>query len=104
MEVPEYLFVHNDTSAGDSALFNDECPFGDRCMKLRIGVGSNAIDFESDPSRPIFYRMVLKGGRGWSIFELSDNPDDLLNARILLPVLGSLGTNDIDNHEGQSQL
>lgn len=37
------------------------------CMDITIGVGSNAIDFESDPSNPIFHRMVLKGGRGWSI-------------------------------------
>lgn len=43
-----------------------------------MSLGSNAIDYESDPSNPLFYRMVLFGGRGWSIFELSEDPDDLL--------------------------
>lgn len=46
--------------------------------EIVLSVGSNAIDFESDPTNPIFHRMVLFGGRGWSIYELPDNPDDLL--------------------------
>jgi hypothetical protein len=48
------------------------------CMEIKLSVGSNSIDYESDPQNPIMQRMVLMGGRGWSIFELSDNPDDLL--------------------------
>lgn len=77
--VPERIFDPNNTDAGDSALFNDDCSAeGDCLSKVEISVGSYSIDYESDPSNPIFYRMVLFGGRGWSIYELPDDPQDLL--------------------------
>ena len=80
--VPQFIFDANNTSAGHSALFNSECqdPAGQNlCLKeVELSVGSNAIDFESDPQNPIFYRMVLFGGRGWSIYELPENPNNQL--------------------------
>jgi hypothetical protein len=42
-----------------------------------FSVGSTAIDY-NDPKNPVFQRMVLLGGRGWSIYELPDDPDSLL--------------------------
>jgi hypothetical protein len=82
--VPKYIFDPNHTAIGHSAFFNDDCKGNlpnntEDCLgKVRLSVGSNAIDFESDPTNPIFYRMVLFGGRGWSIYELPDDPEDLL--------------------------
>jgi hypothetical protein len=65
-------------SAGHAALFNSKCS-GDECVSsTRLSVGSNAIDYDTDPKNPIFYRMVMHGGRGWSIYELPSNPDNLL--------------------------
>lgn len=78
MIVPEYMFVENNTNTGYSAPFNMECAMDAGCAEIFLSAGSNAIDFETDPSNPIFYRIVLNGGRGWSVFELSDDPDDLL--------------------------
>ncbi|CAJ1963749.1 unnamed protein product [Cylindrotheca closterium] len=79
--VPKAIFDENNTAAGHSALFNNECqdsndPGAEQlCLKkVELSVGSNSIDFESDPMNPIFYRMVLFGGRGWSIYELPENP------------------------------
>jgi hypothetical protein len=78
MEVPKKIFDPENPSVGASALFNSNCE-GTACVgNVGIGTGSNAIDYESDPSRPIFHRMVLHGGRGWSIYELPENPSDLL--------------------------
>ena len=37
-----------------------------------------AIDYELDPAHPTFHRMVIVGGRGWTIYELPDDPDSLL--------------------------
>ena len=63
---------------GDAALFNSACE-GISCLgSAEISMGSTAVDYESDPSNPIFYRMVLFGGRGWSIYELPEDPNDLL--------------------------
>jgi hypothetical protein len=77
---PPHTVFHptNSTTLGDSHIFNSECA-GPFCVdEVTMSLGSNAIDYESDPTNPLFYRMVLFGGRGWSIFELSDDPDDLL--------------------------
>ena len=87
MITPKFLFDANANRTfgdfTDSAVFNSECIgtiMNDaECIeKIEISVGSNSIDYESDPANPIFYRMVLFGGRGWSIFELPEDPDDLL--------------------------
>ena len=65
-------------SAGHAALFNSECE-GDACVSsTRISVGSTSIDYDTDPKNPIFYRMVMQGGRGWSIYELPPDPNSLL--------------------------
>ena len=45
---------------------------------MKISLGSTAIDYEVDPKNPVFERMVLFGGRGWTVFELPDNPHALL--------------------------
>lgn len=78
MEVPKKVFDPENPTAGASAKFNSNCE-GSACVgNVGIGMGSNAIDYESDPTRPIFHRMVLHGGRGWSIYELPENPSDLV--------------------------
>jgi len=78
MEVPKNVFDPENPATGSSALFNSDCQ-GIECVgNVGIGVGSNAIDYESDPTRPIFQRMVLHGGRGWSIFELPEDPSDMV--------------------------
>ncbi|KAL3926573.1 MAG: hypothetical protein SGBAC_013421 [Bacillariaceae sp.] len=81
--VPKLVFDENNTFVGHSALFNDDCqdnPENEQlCLKdVEFSVGSNSIDFESDPKNPIFYRMVLLGGRGWSIYELPEDSSDQL--------------------------
>lgn len=83
--VPKQIFDANNTSEGHAAFFNSDCKNhvpGDQkhlCLKeVELSVGSNSIDFESDPKNPIFYRMVLFGGRGWSIYELPRNPKNQL--------------------------
>ena len=45
---------------------------------VRLSVGSSAIDYELDPANPTFHRMVMFGGRGWTIYELPKNPEALL--------------------------
>jgi len=95
--VPKFIFDENNTSAGHSALFNDDCkdtPAGEQlCLrKVDLSVGSNSIDFESDPKNPIFYRMVLFGGRGWSIYELPENPRNQLKL--------VFDSGDVMEHEG----
>ena len=80
MFVPPHMFDPTDSTRSDSSVFNSACALGDEiCLKdVKLSVGSTAIDYESDPSNPIFNRMVLFGGRGWSIYELPDDPEDLL--------------------------
>uniref|UniRef100_A0A6U2Y7X6 Alkaline phosphatase n=1 Tax=Entomoneis paludosa TaxID=265537 RepID=A0A6U2Y7X6_9STRA len=78
MTVPTKIFDPQNIMSGHAALFNEECE-GDKCVDgTRLSVGSVAIDYHSDPTNPIFYRMVLFGGRGWSVYELPENPDNLL--------------------------
>lgn len=78
MQVSETLFDRNDISAGPSALFNAACE-GQECVGgVEISLGSSAINYEVNSTHPIFHRMVLYGGRGWSIYELPENPDALL--------------------------
>ena len=80
MITPKSVFDPNSATGDSSAssLFNSECT-GDDCLDgIKFSVGSVSIDYESDPTNPIFYRMVLFGGRGWSIYELPEDPDDLL--------------------------
>ena len=45
---------------------------------LQISIGSTSIDYEVDPKNPVFERMVMFGGRGWTVFELPENPHALL--------------------------
>jgi len=72
------IFDPTNAAAGYSSPFNSACE-GIHCVgDVELSIESNAIDFESDVNHPIFYRMVLFGGRGWSIFELPSNPDALL--------------------------
>ena len=72
------IFDPVDFTAGSAALFNEKCVGPDCVQDIELAVGSSAIDFESDPSNPVFHRMVMFGGRGWSIFELPQDPDSLL--------------------------
>ena len=67
------------------ALFNANCEVlnsdnnNTNCVgNVELSVGSTAIDYELDPANPTFHRMVLVGGRGWSIYELPEDPDSLL--------------------------
>lgn len=60
------------------ALFNENCEGAGCVGDVKFSVGSTAIDYELDPTNPTFHRMVMKGGRGWTIYELPDDPDDLL--------------------------
>lgn len=71
--------IHVPTSLlEDSLLFNAGCE-GPKCVGgVRLSLGSSAIDYELKPSNPTFMRMVMFGGRGWTIFELPDNPEKLL--------------------------
>ena len=80
MITPEILFDENNPSDGHSSVFNrDACLEEDLCIdKVELSLGSYAIDYESDPQEPIFHRMVLFGSRGFSIFQLPDDPEDSL--------------------------
>ena len=61
-----------------ASLFNANCE-GPVCVGgVRLSVGSSAIDYELDPANPTFHRMVMFGGRGWTIYELPKNPEALL--------------------------
>ena len=72
------IFDPNNITLGTSYLFNGECE-GDDCVNdARIALGSNAVDYESDWTNPIYHRMVLSGGRGWSVYELPEDPENLL--------------------------
>ena len=72
------MFAPGDATKGNSAPFSSSCQ-GDNCVgDLGISLGSSAIDYESDPTNPIFYRMVMFGGRGWSIFEVPEDDESLL--------------------------
>ena len=78
MSVPSSVFVPGDSTAGTSASFHADCQ-GDSCVgDTGISLGSTAIDYESDPTNPIFYRMVMFGGRGWSIFEVPQDRESVL--------------------------
>ena len=66
------------STAGILALFNSACEGPDCVGEVGISVGSSAINYELDPAQPLFYQMVLFGGRGWSIYELPDDLDALL--------------------------
>mmetsp|Transcript_10619 Transcript_10619/g.21707 ORF Transcript_10619/g.21707 Transcript_10619/m.21707 type:complete len:317 (+) Transcript_10619:142-1092(+) len=78
MSIPTRLFDLANPMSSASSLFNTACQ-GSPCVpEAEIDLGSTAIDYESDPSNPIFHRLVLHGGRGWSIFEVPQDPSDLL--------------------------
>lgn len=58
--------------------FHADC-VGDHCVgDVRVAVGSSSIDYERDPQNPTFQRLVMQGGRGWTIYELPEDPDALL--------------------------
>jgi len=78
MRVSDTVFDRDNVSSGPTALFNSACERDDCVGGARISTGSSAINYEDDPKNPIFHRMVLFGGRGWSIYELPENPEALL--------------------------
>lgn len=78
MVVPKRLFDPDQPMSSASALFNAACQGTQFLPATEIDLGSVAIDYESDPTNPIFHRLVLHGGRGWSIFELPKDSSGLL--------------------------
>ena len=81
VQVPKSIFdpsTNNTADSGSSALFNSNCEGIDCVSGASIILGSNAIDYETDPMNPIFLRIVMAGGRGWSIYELPEDPENLL--------------------------
>jgi len=62
----------------NAAPFNSECEGTDCVNELEVSIGSSSIDYEVDPLNPIFERMVIFGGRGWTVYELPENPHALL--------------------------
>ena len=79
MEVVPSVFLPGQNGTGvSSAMFNSACNSDDCARGVFISTGSSSIDFELDPTNPKFHRIVLFGGRGWSIFEVPEDPDDLL--------------------------
>jgi len=66
------VFDPSDSTKGTSAMFNGDCE-GDDCQKkLRMTIGSSMIDY-SDPTSPNIERMVIFGGRGISIYEVTSS-------------------------------
>jgi len=63
---------------GTKGVFNAACEGTDCVGDVKITLGSSGFDYELDPTNPTFHRMVIFGGRGWSIFELPENPNSLL--------------------------
>ena len=68
--------------SSQSKYFNGEC--GDLedspewcATSLRLTVGSSSIDY-SDPTAPMIKKLVAIGGRGISIYKLSDDSLDLI--------------------------
>ena len=79
MDVWPSVFNPDESLGGvNAAPFNSECQ-GIECVgNLKVSLGSSAIDYEVDPTNPVFERMVLFGGRGWTVYELPENPHGLL--------------------------
>lgn len=73
------VFDPNATLGGpNAASFNANCQ-GLHCVgDVKISLGSSAIDYEVDPTNPVLERMVLFGGRGWTVYELPENTNGLL--------------------------
>lgn len=79
MQVPRSVFDPTASLGGETtSLFNSNCT-GTQCVgSVKLSLGSSAIDYTQDPSNPMFHRMVVFGGRGFTIYELPDDPDALL--------------------------
>ena len=66
------IFDPADFTAGSSYMFNKDCE-GDNCStSMRMSVGSSMIDY-SNPAAPNIEKMVIFGGRGISIFEVTSD-------------------------------
>lgn len=79
MQVPKSVFDSLSSLGGTvTAPFNSNCTGIDCVGSVEISLGSSAIDYQLDPKNPTFQRMVLFGGRGFTIYELPENPDELL--------------------------
>ena len=79
MKVPTSVFDPSASLGGDvTSPFNANCTGSDCVGNVMISVGSSAIDYQLDPTNPTFQRMVVFGGRGFTIYELPDDPDALL--------------------------
>lgn len=78
MHISDRFFDPANPLSSPTAPFNSECTGPDCVPRTNFDLGSNAIDYESDVTNPIFHRMVLGGGRGWSLFELPEKPSQLL--------------------------
>ena len=68
--------------SGQSKYFNNECGemegSPDWCANsMRLTVGTESIDY-SDPTAPIFKKLVAIGGRGLSIYKFSDEGLELV--------------------------
>lgn len=77
MTADEAIFSPTSITEGLSRFFNDDCdevnaetPF---CSKsMRFSVGSSMVDF-SNPEAPNIYRLAGIGGRGITIFKVTDS-------------------------------
>ena len=79
MKVPTSVFDPSASLGGAvTSPFNANCTGSDCVGNVMISVGSSAIDYQLDPTNPTFQRMVVFGGRGFTIYELPDDPDALL--------------------------
>ncbi len=68
--------------SGQSKYFNKKCDEMEGspvwCAKsMRLTVGSESIDY-SDPTAPVFRKLVAIGGRGLSIYKLTNDGLDLV--------------------------
>ncbi len=76
------IFDPADPMAGQSKYFNAECEDWEDgpewCAdSMRMAVGSSMVDY-SDPKAPHIKSLVAIGGRGVSIYKLSDSGLDLV--------------------------
>ena len=76
------IFEASSPMSGQSKYFNSECGEMEGspswcANSMRLSVGSESVDY-SDPAAPIFKKLVAIGGRGLSIYKLTDEGLDLV--------------------------
>ena len=76
------IFDPADPMAGQSKYFNGACGEAEGSpawcsTSLRMSVGSSMVDY-TDPTAPIIKSMIAIGGRGISIYKLTDSGLDLV--------------------------